>query len=340
VATSSLDINKKKRCQKRQLIEFLITIFFLKISFHNLAQTYNHQILSCSPSKLTLTLSDRFTETKNQWARDDPAFVAILLALLTVTTIAYALALGPLGVAATFELLAWNVLVDFLLEAVVIATAAWLLCNRYLRVRGGLHTHSLEPVGSSGSTLLTFTAMPSFRSSCYSTLHNTSFGLCLLSDRFVATLTANTLYLLAHAYYWHVTFLGYNALPFLQKTIVFIYPTAVLVVLFFVSLGLGWNASPALCRVLVVENWLVTKKKNPNNKQMNRKITLVQDGVLFFIVAHSACSASISSSLILSDIPQSRSACSRRSDRQSRHQTSKLQQCPQMATRECRSGAA
>jgi hypothetical protein len=216
--------------------------FFLKISFHNLAQTYNHQILSCSPSKLTLTLSDRFTETKNQWARDDPAFVAILLALLTVTTIAYALALGPLGVAATFELLAWNVLVDFLLEAVVIATAAWLLCNRYLRVRGGLHTHSLE---QSVEWLYAFDVHCNAFFPLFLLLHVAQyiFWPLLLSDRFVATLTANTLYLLAHAYYWHVTFLGYNALPFLQKTIVFIYPTAVLVVLFFVSLGLGWNAS-------------------------------------------------------------------------------------------------
>ena len=80
-------------------------------------------------------------QTKNQWARDDPAFVAIQLAFLVAAAVAQALALGPLGVADSVKLLLWTVGVEFVGAALLLATASWLLCNRYLRVRGGVHTH-------------------------------------------------------------------------------------------------------------------------------------------------------------------------------------------------------
>ena len=168
--------------------------------------------------------------------------MAILVALLLASSVAQALALGPVSVGATFALLAWHVLVDFLLVAVVVATLAWLLCNRFLRVRGGVHTHSLE---QSVEWLYAFDVHCNAFFPLFLLLHVLQFVVwpLLLADRFVATLAANTLYLVAHAYYWHVTFLGYNALPFLHKTVLFVYPTAALAVLYFVALGLGWNAS-------------------------------------------------------------------------------------------------
>lgn len=197
---------------------------------------YHHQ------TPHTHTHNTRYTETKNQWARDDPAFVAVLVVLLLASSVAHSLALGPLSVGVTFALLAWHVLVDFLLVAACVATLAWLLCNRYLRVRGGVHTHSLE---QSVEWLYAFDVHCNAFFPLFLLLHVLQFLVwpLLLSERFVATLAANTLYLFAHAYYWHVTFLGYNALPFLQKTVVFVYPTAVLVVLYFVALAVGWNAS-------------------------------------------------------------------------------------------------
>jgi len=204
--------------------------------------TFWQMFTACiNPSKLYRSTTWH-KQTKNQWARDDPAFVVILLALLIVSSVASSLALGPLSVGATLELLLWHVLVDFLLAAVVTATLAWLFANRFLRVRGGIHTHSLE---QSVEWLYAFDVHCNAFFPLFLLLHVVQFLLwpLLLSDRFAATLVANSLYFIAHANYWHVTFLGYNALPFLQHTVVFVYPTAVLVVLYFVSLGAGWNVS-------------------------------------------------------------------------------------------------
>ena len=53
-------------------------------------------------------------------------------------------------------------------------------------------------------------------------------------------------YLIALSVYWHVTFHGYNALPFLQRTVIFVYPIAALIVVFFVALASGTNLSIAM----------------------------------------------------------------------------------------------
>ena len=63
----------------------------------------------------------------------------------------------------------------------------------------------------------------------------------LLSENFVAALAGNSLHLVALAFYWHVTFHGYNALPFLQRTVVFVYPIALIIVVYFVALASGTN---------------------------------------------------------------------------------------------------
>jgi len=83
------------------------------------------------------------------------------------------------------------------------------VCNRYLRVRGGIHTHSLE---QSVEWLYAFDVHCNAFFPVFLLLHCTQLLLwpLLLSDRFVALLAANTLYLLALSYYWHITFLGFN----------------------------------------------------------------------------------------------------------------------------------
>ena len=51
--------------------------------------TFSQMVYLCkSPSKV-YTLTKYRKQTKNQWARDDPAFVVILLLMVTAATIAY-----------------------------------------------------------------------------------------------------------------------------------------------------------------------------------------------------------------------------------------------------------
>jgi hypothetical protein len=65
----------------------------------------------------------------------------------------------------------------------------------------------------------------------------------------ISLLLANSLYLLAFNYYFIITFLGYNALPFLHHTELLLVPIAVTTILWFSSL-FGFNISRHLAPVL------------------------------------------------------------------------------------------
>ncbi|XP_028070975.1 uncharacterized protein LOC114273392 isoform X3 [Camellia sinensis] len=71
-------------------------------------------------------------QTKNQWARDDPAFIVICCLLLAVSTLAYCAAYDHSVSHAVFVIIAVLVF-HFLLVGVVLATCCWFLTNNYLR---------------------------------------------------------------------------------------------------------------------------------------------------------------------------------------------------------------
>ncbi len=64
------------------------------------------------------------SETKNQWARDDPAFVAILLVFLSVAAVSYAVAFRASSFAIV-KIMFWAAFVEFLIGGTLIATIGW-----------------------------------------------------------------------------------------------------------------------------------------------------------------------------------------------------------------------
>ena len=66
------------------------------------------------------------------------------------------------------------------------------------------------------------------------------------SDAFVSVLLSNLLYLAAGSAYHYVSFLGYNALPFLDKTEYFLYPIGLLILLAPLSILVGFNPTRAM----------------------------------------------------------------------------------------------
>ena len=60
-------------------------------------------------------------------------------------------------------------------------------------------------------------------------------------SNFLATFLGNTLYLSALIYYSYITFLGYNALPFLHNTELLLVPIPIFAVLWLISLIAGWG---------------------------------------------------------------------------------------------------
>lgn len=60
-------------------------------------------------------------------------------------------------------------------------------------------------------------------------------------SNFLATFLGNTLYLSALIYYTYITFLGYNALPFLHNTELLLVPILIFAILWLISLIAGWG---------------------------------------------------------------------------------------------------
>ncbi|TPX53092.1 hypothetical protein SeMB42_g00982 [Synchytrium endobioticum] len=118
-------------------------------------------------------------QTKNQWARDDPAFLVLLSLCLAITAVAYGIAYSS-GFVGTLKLMLYMIFVDFVLVGLVVSTAAWAFSNRFLIQH---HMHSVE--------------------------QSVEWAYAF-DDRWICTFLGNTIYFIACSYYVFITFLGYN----------------------------------------------------------------------------------------------------------------------------------
>lgn len=166
-------------------------------------------INSCrSPSQVyKLTLHRK--QTKNQWARDDPSFVGILLGFLAVVAVAYGIAYRYTSPLAYLWLISQHWM-SFFGWGLAAATAGWAATNKYCRLSGAaphsveqsvewlfawdIHCNAFVPV-----LLLVYLAdfllLPL-------TLRNGGEGL-------LPCLVGNTLYAAAIGHYFYITFQGY-----------------------------------------------------------------------------------------------------------------------------------
>ncbi|KAH0624630.1 hypothetical protein JD844_032288 [Phrynosoma platyrhinos] len=180
-------------------------------------------------------------QTKDQWARDDPAFLVLLSIWLCVSTIGFGFVLG-LGFVETIKLLLWVVFIDCVGVGLLISTLMWFISNKYLPkhqsrdydVEWGyafdVHLNAFYPL----LVILHFIQL-------------FFIHYVIMLDSFIGYFIGNTFWLIAIGYYIYVTFLGYSALPFLKNTVVLLYPFALLILLYVVSLAMGWNFTKALC---------------------------------------------------------------------------------------------
>uniref|UniRef100_G3PPP5 Unc-50 inner nuclear membrane RNA binding protein n=1 Tax=Gasterosteus aculeatus aculeatus TaxID=481459 RepID=G3PPP5_GASAC len=148
-------------------------------------------------------------QTKDQWARDDPAFLVLLGIWLCVSTVGFGLVLD-MGVLETLKLLLWVVFVDCIGVGLLISTLMWVISNKYLLkqpsrnfdVEWGyafdVHLNAFYPL----LVILHFLQ-----------LFFINHIVVINSDWFVGCFVGNTLWLIAIGYYLYITFLGYNAGP-------------------------------------------------------------------------------------------------------------------------------
>ncbi|KAF2008201.1 UNC-50 [Amniculicola lignicola CBS 123094] len=198
-------------------------------------------------------------QTKNTWHRPDPSFTYLLSFFLILTSLAWGLAYAD-GVARTLRITLVFVFIHFLLISLLIATLFYFLVGRLLgpgvkglpgrrrqglfNVESGQEGEALEFGYCWDVAIRAFVPVWVF-------LYFVQFVLMpvVATKHWVSLLVGNSLYLVALNYYFIITFLGYNALPFLHHTELLLAPIAVCTILWFASL-FGMNLPKHLAPVL------------------------------------------------------------------------------------------
>ncbi|KAJ7089206.1 UNC-50 [Mycena belliarum] len=194
-------------------------------------------------------------QTKNTWARDDPAILVLISACLAVAAVGWALVYS-LSILQTLQLILLMIFRDFLLSGVIISTILWQISRTFL-------VPPAPPVlapSTPGPSLARF-APPAPRHDAlewgytfdthtnaffpfYLTLYLAQLFLLpvIRRDNWVCLWLGNTLYLAGFAQYIYGTYLGLSALPFLAHTTLLLAPLLPLGVAYVVSL-LGFNVA-------------------------------------------------------------------------------------------------
>jgi len=179
-------------------------------------------------------------ETKAQFARDDPAFLVLLSAVLIITSAGFSFTLG-IHFMGFIQFLLYVIFVDLIGVGLVIATGLWHISNKFLikpahrdqDVEWGfcfdVHLNAFFPV----LVILHFVQLFVYHA-------------LIESDWFLSTLLGNTMWLVALGYYIYITFLGYSSLNILNRTNYFLAPLSLLLILYIVTLAMGWNLSRSL----------------------------------------------------------------------------------------------
>lgn len=198
--------------------------------------TWQMIYLLISPQKVYRNFQYR-KQTKDQFARDDPAFLVLLTALLCITSTLFGLLMG-LPFTKIFKLLLWIVVFDCIGSGVLIATFIKHACNRYLRTAS---TEDVEWAYAFDVHLNAFIPLLII-------LHGIQliFVTFIEQNYWLSIFIGNTFWLIALTYYFYITFLGYSALHFLKKTTIFLTPVVPVFFVYLISLVIRWNFTNSL----------------------------------------------------------------------------------------------
>ncbi|KAF8122851.1 UNC-50 [Boletus edulis] len=186
-------------------------------------------------------------QTKNTWARDDPAILILLFGCLFVAAMGWSVVYSYTFLDAV-KLAFVMILRDFLLVGVIIATLLRLFANKVLLSPS---SHS-SPTDSSVEWAYAFDVHTNSFFPFYLTLYVAQLILLpiITKDKWVCLLVGNTLYLAGFAQYIYGVYLGLSALPFLIRAEILLAPLLPLFASYVVSL-LGFNIAIHVLRAYV-----------------------------------------------------------------------------------------
>ncbi|KAI9474142.1 MAG: UNC-50 [Benjaminiella poitrasii] len=176
-------------------------------------------------------------QTKNRWSRDDPAFMALLAAMLSLSGIIWGFTYDY-SFMNTIKTSVFMVLFDFLFIGCILSTLTWFITNKFLiqnintyavaqRVEWAyafdIHCNSFIPV------YLILYVIQLF------------FLPLILKENWISLFIGNFMYCVAFMWYAVGTYIGFNGKgTFLVHTELFLYPIALFIALFVASL-FGFN---------------------------------------------------------------------------------------------------
>eukprot|EP01031_Cornospumella_fuschlensis_P030201 gene30201-36481_t len=170
-------------------------------------------------------------QTKNQWARDDPAFIVIQASFVAVCAIERFRS-NMITFWGYLWTVVYSVLVDWLFVGMAIASTCCHIANKYLK-NYQPHTHSVE---QEVEWMYAFDVHTNAFFCSFLVTYVLQYFLLplLLSKSVFSCILANSLYAVATVWYAYITHLGYRALPFLSNTQIFLWYPAVCVSLLYI----------------------------------------------------------------------------------------------------------
>mmetsp|Transcript_23817 Transcript_23817/g.50525 ORF Transcript_23817/g.50525 Transcript_23817/m.50525 type:complete len:290 (+) Transcript_23817:144-1013(+) len=185
-------------------------------------------------------------QTKNHWARDDPAFCFLQMIMIVTFSTAYGFAFRIPSFTAIVGFVAKSILIHWLGFGVVMASVGRLVANQHLMTAERSSSHVKQNV----EWLYAFDVHCNAFVPLFVLLYGVQFFLLplVLGTSLLSLGVSNTLFAIAFGWYFYITHLGYRALPFLSNTEVFLFPIAAILVIYVFNFvgypfGLGWNAS-------------------------------------------------------------------------------------------------
>ncbi|TQD83034.1 hypothetical protein C1H46_031410 [Malus baccata] len=212
----------------------------IKLNVENITFLDGEGILGKCGAFVLVSRGEVALETKNQWARDDPAFVVICSVLLAVATLAYCAAYDHSAAHAVFVVIS-VLLFHFLFIGMLLATFCWFLTNSYLREEAP-NSHVVE---QHVEWLYAFDVHCNSFFPMFVLLYVIHYFLSpiLVAHGFLPVLLSNLIFMVATSYYHYLNFLGYDVLPFLERTTFFLYPISVVIVLSPILILSGFSPS-------------------------------------------------------------------------------------------------
>jgi hypothetical protein len=143
-------------------------------------------------------------QIKNQWSRDDPAFVVLLLSLMFFSALAWLVCFGIHSLAYAATILLGALFAQFLGVGLLVSSAVRWYANSYMRVT------RLHAIDQQIEWLYAFDIHCNAFFPLFTLLFTLQYFLIpvVLTPAFLSTCLANALYLAAAVIYIYVTFLG------------------------------------------------------------------------------------------------------------------------------------